>query len=247
MWGYRSLEPTRCCIASIALVLLKTGIVHPPIGGSASAPASPTAPEDGLASAQGDDGGAGGVQVNTQQLATAQKLLLFWRKPAVRPSRSSRVPVSSAVTDCGCRTGPAAQGVVGPQHRDARERQGGQDLGAASVDARAEPDLSRRRRRRCRGAGGVQIPRSRYPPFSLARLVSVAWSGSLLVHTRRIQQFECVQRERERDGRHAPPVSRFSTWPRRERGAPPPPSPHLPPRPPPSSLLVSTRGCSTPS
>ncbi|GAA5932451.1 hypothetical protein JCM3775_005923 [Rhodotorula graminis] len=82
VWGYRSLEPTRCCIASIALVLLKTGIVHPPIGGSASAPASPTAPEDGLASAQGDDGGAGGVQVNTQQLATAQKLLLFWRKPA---------------------------------------------------------------------------------------------------------------------------------------------------------------------
>lgn len=42
-WGYRSLEPTRCCIASIALVLLKTGIVHPPIGGSGgsgSAPAS---------------------------------------------------------------------------------------------------------------------------------------------------------------------------------------------------------------
>ncbi|TNY21972.1 hypothetical protein DMC30DRAFT_174776 [Rhodotorula diobovata] len=82
-WGYRSLEPTRCCIASIALVLLKTGIVHPPIGGSGgsgSAPASPSN-EDGPATAS-DEGGAGGVQVNTQQLATAQKLLLFWRKPA---------------------------------------------------------------------------------------------------------------------------------------------------------------------
>ncbi|GAA5913148.1 hypothetical protein JCM8208_001684 [Rhodotorula glutinis] len=76
VWGYRSLEPTRCCIASIALVLLKTGIVHPPIG--SAAPTSPTSGEDGSV----DDGGAGGVQVNTQQLATAQKLLLFWRKPA---------------------------------------------------------------------------------------------------------------------------------------------------------------------
>ena len=85
VWGYRSLEPTRCCIASIALVLLKTGIVHPPIGGGSAAPASATSGEDGSALAASDDGG---VQVNTQQLATAQKLLLFWRKPAVRPSLS---------------------------------------------------------------------------------------------------------------------------------------------------------------
>jgi hypothetical protein len=33
-WGYRALEPSRCCISSIALVLLKTGINHP--GGTSS-------------------------------------------------------------------------------------------------------------------------------------------------------------------------------------------------------------------
>ncbi|KDE09782.1 hypothetical protein MVLG_00181 [Microbotryum lychnidis-dioicae p1A1 Lamole] len=63
-WGYRSLEPNRCCIASIALVLLKTGITHPPI----------TLPEGETVRPS--------VDVNAQQLATAQKLLLFWRKPA---------------------------------------------------------------------------------------------------------------------------------------------------------------------
>lgn len=68
IWGYRSLEPNRCCIASIALVLLKTGIVHPPI----------TVPEGAPKPA---------VEVNAQQLATAQKLLLFWRKPAVSGAR----------------------------------------------------------------------------------------------------------------------------------------------------------------
>jgi hypothetical protein len=75
-WGYRSLEPNRCCIASIALVLLKTGIVHPPLEH-----ASPSSD-----SAESDENG--GVQVNPVQLATAQKLLLFWRKPAVRFSFS---------------------------------------------------------------------------------------------------------------------------------------------------------------
>ncbi|KAG8925486.1 hypothetical protein FRC02_009626 [Tulasnella sp. 418] len=59
-WGYRALEPNRCCISSIALVLLKTGIIH-------SNPTDPT-PEN--------------VTVDQQQLGTAQKLLLFWRKPA---------------------------------------------------------------------------------------------------------------------------------------------------------------------
>ncbi|GAA5995183.1 Whi2p [Rhodotorula paludigena] len=76
VWGYRSLEPSRCCIASIALVLLKTGIVHPPLG--SSAPSSPSN-ENGPDSSVEEHGGA---QVNAQQLATAQKLLLFWRKPA---------------------------------------------------------------------------------------------------------------------------------------------------------------------
>ncbi|KAF5384023.1 hypothetical protein D9757_006940 [Collybiopsis confluens] len=56
-WGFRALEPSRCCISSIALVLLKTGIMHYP-------------------------GGSKLVEVDYQQMATAQKLLLFWRKPA---------------------------------------------------------------------------------------------------------------------------------------------------------------------
>lgn len=56
-WGFRALEPSRCSISSIALVLLKTGITHTP---------------------------SGTVTVDNQQMGTAQKLLLFWRKPAVR-------------------------------------------------------------------------------------------------------------------------------------------------------------------
>ncbi|KAJ7016008.1 hypothetical protein C8F04DRAFT_1408176 [Mycena alexandri] len=56
-WGFRALEPSRSCISSIALVLLKTGINHS---------AGNTKP----------------VEVDYAQMATAQKLLLFWRKPA---------------------------------------------------------------------------------------------------------------------------------------------------------------------
>ena len=56
-WGFRAIEPSRCCISSIALVLLKTGISH-------------------LDNAE--------VIVDQHQMSTAQKLLLFWRKPAVR-------------------------------------------------------------------------------------------------------------------------------------------------------------------
>ena len=61
-WGFRALEPSRSCISSIALVLLKTGIQHngPPY---LSEPA---------------------VSIDYAQMGTAQKLLLFWRKPAVR-------------------------------------------------------------------------------------------------------------------------------------------------------------------
>ena len=56
------MEPSRCCISSIALVLLKTGIVH-------------------TTNASGERQ----VSIDYNQMATAQKLLLFWRKPAVRP------------------------------------------------------------------------------------------------------------------------------------------------------------------
>jgi hypothetical protein len=55
-WGFRALEPSRCCISSIALVLLKTGIIHHTDGSK--------------------------PDVDHPQMATAQKLLLFWRKPA---------------------------------------------------------------------------------------------------------------------------------------------------------------------
>jgi len=59
-WGFRAMEPSRCCISSIALVLLKTGIVHHPPAPSSETP----------------------VTIDYNQMATAQKLLLFWRKPA---------------------------------------------------------------------------------------------------------------------------------------------------------------------
>lgn len=59
-WGFRALEPSRCCISSIALVLLKTGIHHPTTSSEKQ------------------------VTIDYNQMTTAQKLLLFWRKPAVR-------------------------------------------------------------------------------------------------------------------------------------------------------------------
>ncbi len=59
-WGYRAMEPSRCCISSIALVLLKTGIAH-----------------------QVGSNGEKQVSIDYVQMGTAQKLLLFWRKPAV--------------------------------------------------------------------------------------------------------------------------------------------------------------------
>ncbi|GFZ51349.1 hypothetical protein JCM24511_09109 [Saitozyma sp. JCM 24511] len=61
-WGFRACEPTRNIISSMALVLLKTGIVHP---GDPEAEQGATQPT-----------------VDPEQMATAQKLLLFWRKPA---------------------------------------------------------------------------------------------------------------------------------------------------------------------
>jgi len=57
-WGFRALEPSRSCISSIALVLLKTGINHQGTPGETT------------------------VTVDYAQMGTAQKLLLFWRKPA---------------------------------------------------------------------------------------------------------------------------------------------------------------------
>lgn len=91
-WGYRAQEPGRCSIASIALVLLKTGITHTSdqdaiTPASDSAQGVSTTTEDPSVGADGQEKVAPGIQVDAQQLATAQKLLLFWRKPAVCHSK----------------------------------------------------------------------------------------------------------------------------------------------------------------
>nr|ODO02828.1 phosphatase activator [Cryptococcus depauperatus CBS 7855] len=56
-WGHRACEPQRNVIFSMALVLLKTGINH-------------------------DPSKEGPPEIDPVQMSTAQKLLLFWRKPA---------------------------------------------------------------------------------------------------------------------------------------------------------------------
>ena len=105
-WGYRAREPARCAITSMALVLLKTGVTQPgelpggapphapplrrPIGVQRAGidmelgiPVNQTPTDDELGEWT-DDGQGGSLRVNHQQLSTTQKLLLFWRKPAVR-------------------------------------------------------------------------------------------------------------------------------------------------------------------
>ncbi|WFD32219.1 hypothetical protein MSPP1_003262 [Malassezia sp. CBS 17886] len=104
LWGYRAREPGRCGITSTALVLLKTGVTHPaelpdrqqpdrplqrPIGveraGVDAAAGVEPVPKNLSEEQLGDwvdDGQGGSLRVNQQQLATTQKLLLFWRKPA---------------------------------------------------------------------------------------------------------------------------------------------------------------------
>jgi hypothetical protein len=65
----------------MALVLLKTGIGHP-------GDADYDTMNDSLAEEADLDGAehssAGRIKYDAAQMATAQKLLLFWRKPAVR-------------------------------------------------------------------------------------------------------------------------------------------------------------------
>ena len=80
-WGFRALEPNRCCITSIALVLLKTGITFNEANvegkGTSDAQSSKNANENMVSTLSEGD-----VEIDQQQLNTAQKLLLFWRKPA---------------------------------------------------------------------------------------------------------------------------------------------------------------------
>jgi len=102
-WGYRSLEPSRTVISSIALVLLKTGIQHPPSrtsktksdkmdDGESSVSSSDEDEDEGDSfvnknkkkrDAREDYDEEDEVRIDQNQMSTAQKLLLFWRKPAV--------------------------------------------------------------------------------------------------------------------------------------------------------------------
>ncbi|ETS60715.1 hypothetical protein PaG_04618 [Moesziomyces aphidis] len=80
-WGFRALEPNRCCITSIALVLLKTGITH--AGELEAEGLNPEAMASGeYHDPTGRTSMLSNLKVDHQQFATAQKLLLFWRKPA---------------------------------------------------------------------------------------------------------------------------------------------------------------------
>ena len=100
-WGYRQLQPQRTTVISVAMVTLKT---------TAS---SPTIPESTVSSASnGPDASASSSsstkkvqpegeileqmrlqeQMDKNQMAIAQKLLLFWRKPAVSRFLSKRAP-----------------------------------------------------------------------------------------------------------------------------------------------------------
>ncbi|CAD7059791.1 unnamed protein product [Tilletia caries] len=78
-WGFRAVEPARCSLTSISLVLLKTGITH-----SAGAEGTEEDDQDDNDD-ENDRSGAeilADMRIDQTQLSTAQKLLLFWRKPA---------------------------------------------------------------------------------------------------------------------------------------------------------------------
>jgi hypothetical protein len=121
-WGFRAVEPSRCCITSIALVLLKTGI------------------------SVKDDGGE--IAIDQQQLATAQKLLLFWRKPAVSGA-AANVRCSSARRTAHLRRHPPATCTLGRAltrlaHHSASA--GGTASMSCCPSPRRQPQPARRRR-----------------------------------------------------------------------------------------------------
>jgi hypothetical protein len=65
----------------MALVLLKTGIGHP--GDADYDTMTDSLAEEGDLGGASGDAASGRVKYDAAQMATAQKLLLFWRKPAV--------------------------------------------------------------------------------------------------------------------------------------------------------------------
>ncbi|CDS01116.1 related to WHI2-growth regulation protein [Sporisorium scitamineum] len=79
-WGFRALEPNRCCITSIALVLLKTGITH--AGELEAEGINPESLSTEYHDPSGQTSMMNNIRIDHQQFGTAQKLLLFWRKPA---------------------------------------------------------------------------------------------------------------------------------------------------------------------
>ena len=144
-WGYRAREPNRCCITSTALVLLKTGITHAGElpgampGGRRRQPPSgvvrdrPVPPVTGDALGEWEyDGNGGAVRVNQQQLSTAQKLLLFWRKPARKCWWDNvDLVVPAAVAGSGAPTAarhinaPASRAAMTPTERELLDRGAG--------------------------------------------------------------------------------------------------------------------------
>lgn len=85
-WGYRSIEPSRTVISSIALVKLKTGVTcvkKSKLSHEDTTAATATQPSDATADATSDGGDDDyDISLDAAQMSTAQKLLLFWRKPA---------------------------------------------------------------------------------------------------------------------------------------------------------------------
>lgn len=144
-WGYRAREPNRCCITSTALVLLKTGITHAgelpgamPGGRRLTPPSGvvrdrPVPPVTGDALGEWEyDGHGGAVRVNQQQLSTAQKLLLFWRKPARKCWWDNvDLVVPAAVAGSGAPTAarhinaPASRAAMTPTERELLDRGAG--------------------------------------------------------------------------------------------------------------------------
>jgi hypothetical protein len=133
-WGYRSLEPTRTVISSIALVLLKTGITHHPapnrnqsLDRDDQSKDEESVDEKGVNEDADEDAY---VTVDQGQMGTAQKLLLFWRKPAVStPVRCSSLSVVPLLINLPCRLARIEEMLVGRDRGSNTFERGGKGNG----------------------------------------------------------------------------------------------------------------------
>lgn len=176
LWGYRAREANRCSITSTAMVLLKTGVTHRGELPEGRAPHQPAPrkpigvertgvdPDAGLEPLDThvseeqlgewvDDAQGGSLRVNQHQLNTTQKLLLFWRKPAVRAHTLTAAEMLVGRHRLGGaerrhRDQTAARTVLGdaryPLAAGARMARAGQRparpcVGPPDLDARSEP------------------------------------------------------------------------------------------------------------